>query len=111
MAYSDLVEAADRAAMFALGGEVITYASSVSTPTGAPVQITGIFDSQFVLAKGDGNAGVEATAPAVFFRFDDLPVDPEIDEPTLTIRGIDYRVIERIPDDMGGIVLVLRTIT
>ena len=44
----------------------------------------------------------------MFFRFSDLPVDPEDDEPTLTIGGVAYRVIERMPDDMGGIVLVIR---
>lgn len=107
MAFSDLVEAADRAAMASLGGEIVTY-----TPqSGEPVQITGIFDAQFSLAKGDVLAGVETLGPAIFFRFSDLPVDPENDDPTLTIRGINYRVIERRPDDLGGIVLALRTIT
>lgn len=107
MAFSDLVAAADRAALALVGGEVVTYAPE----TGLPVPVTGIFDARFELVKGDSQAGVEATAPAVFFRLSDLPADPEDDEPTLTVRGCDYRVIERMPDDMGGIVLVLRTIT
>ena len=82
MAFSDLVEAADRAAMASLGGEVVTYAPQ----SGAPVQITGIFDAMFSLAKGDAMAGVETLGPAVFFRFDDLPVDPENDDPTPSQR-------------------------
>ena len=107
MAFLDLVEAADRAAMASLGGEIITYTPASSSP----VQITGIFDAQFVLVQGTPEAGVEAVAPAVFFRFSDLPVDPEDDTPIVTVRGIDYSVIERRSDDLGGIVLVLRRIT
>lgn len=104
MSFADLVAQIDRAAQRLLGGELVTYAPQV----GAPVQVTGIFDANYVLVKGDAHAGVEATEPAVFFRFSDLPVDPENDEPTITIRGLAYKVIERRPDDMGGIVLVLR---
>lgn len=73
--------------------------------------VKGIFDEQYVLAKGDAEAGVEARGPAVFFRLADLPDDPEDDDPTLTIRGVDYRVVERRPDGMGGVVLALRKVT
>jgi hypothetical protein len=106
MAFSDLVEQVDRAAMAALGGEPVIYRPSVE----AAVTITGIFDSQYELAEGTANAGVEALGPAVFFRLEDLPVAPEDDDPTLEIRGIVYRVVERRPDDQGGIVLVLRIV-
>ncbi len=112
MAFADDVERVDREAQRLLGGVEILYAPQV----GVPVPVTGIFDAQYVLAKGDAEAGVESTLPAVFFRLSDLPVDPEDDEPTLTITGSgihdgDYRVIEREPDGMGGIVLGLRLIT
>lgn len=107
MSFADLVEMVDRGAMSLLGGETIVYAPAV----GLPVPVTGIFDSQFVLAKGDAIAGVEAGRPAVFFRVSDLPTDPMVDTPTLTIKGQAYRVIERDPDDMGGIVLFVRRIT
>jgi len=107
MVFSDLVAAADRVAFASLGGETVTYAPAV----GSPVPVTGIYDSNFVLVKGTANAGVEAGVPAIFFRISDLPVDPLTDTPTITIRGNDYRVIERDPDDMGGIVLTLRLIT
>ena len=104
MAFADLVAQVDRAAQAALGGEVVTYKPLV----GPAVPVTGIFDEQFVLAKGDANAGVEAQGPAVFFRIEDLPVDPENDDPTLTIRGQAYRVIERMRDGIGGIILAVR---
>lgn len=106
--FDELVRAADRAAQAALGGVSVTYAPEV----GSPVEVTGIFDAQYVLAKGGlAEAGVETLGPAVFLRLEDLPVDPEDDEPTLTIGGVDYRVTERRPDGMGGIVLALRRLT
>ena len=105
--FEKLVERVDRVAMTVLGGEPIIY-----TPEGgAPVTVTGIYDSAFALAKGDAQAGVETQGPAVFLRFSDLPIDPELDDPILTIRATDYRVIERIPDGIGGIVLALRVVT
>lgn len=106
-AYDDLVAQVDRSVQSLLGGEAVVYAPSV----GLPVSITGVFDSNYVIAKGDQMAGVETLGPAVFFRVEDLPADPETDDPTLTIRAVNYRVIERHPDDMGGIVLELRRIT
>lgn len=107
MSFDELVTGVDRAVQGALGGESITYAPAI----GSPVAVTGVFDEQYVLAKGSAPSGVEAIAPTVFFRLDDLPTDPENDEPTLTIRSGAYRVIERRPDGMGGIVLALRKVT
>lgn len=111
--FAELVAAVDRAAIAAFGdsedGEPVpaTY-----TPNGgAGVPVTGIFDEQHVLAKGDAEAGVSVvTAPALFVRLDDLPEDPQdaAAEPTITIRARDYRVVDTVPDGIGGIVLVLR---
>lgn len=107
MGYSTLVGQVDRAALALLGSVTVTYAPAV----GSPVIVTGLFDSNFVLAKDKVEAGVETTGPAVFFRRSDLPTDPDVDNPVLTIAGVAYRVIERMPDDMGGIVLALRKVT
>lgn len=86
---------------------IITY-----QPTDGPlVEVKGIFDAQYTLAKGDAEAGVESTAPAFFCQLASLPTDPELDEPTLTINGIRYRVVERRLAGLGAIVLVLRRIT
>jgi hypothetical protein len=103
-AFAELVSRIDRAAQAHLGGGPIVYRPAV----GELVAVAGIFDAQYVLAQGDPPAGVEALGPAVFLRLEDLPGDPEHDEPTLTIGGLDYRVTERRPDGMGGIVLALR---
>jgi hypothetical protein len=104
--FADLVADIDRAAQAELGGEPVIYRPAV----GDEVQPIGIFDAQYVLAQGDAEAGVEAAGPAVFLRLSDLPVDPELDEPTLTIDGIGYRVTARKPDGIGGIVLLLRAV-
>lgn len=104
MAFADLVESVDRLTQTHLGGEPVVYTPEV----GAPATVTGIFDEQYVLVQGTVEAGTEALGPAVFFRLSDLPVDPELDQPTITIRGVDYRVTERQPDGIGGIVLELR---
>lgn len=105
MSFDELVASVDRVALAVFGEPVpVTYAPLV----GVPVPVDGIFDEQYVLAKGTAEAGVESVGPAVFLRLEDLPTDPETDEPTLTIRGIDYRVVERRPDGLGGIVLALR---
>lgn len=111
MAFDDLVALADRAVQSTLGGETVTYRPSADVViTVVPFEVVGVFDANYVLAKGTAEAGVEATGPAVFFRLEDLPEYLEDDEPTLTIRDVDYRVLERRPDTMGGIVLVLRSI-
>lgn len=84
---------------------------------GAPVIVNGIFDAFHRLALSDGEAGVETLVPAVFVRLADLPVDPEFDEPTVTISGDAtpsndgvYRVHERLPAGLGAIVLALRRV-
>jgi hypothetical protein len=108
MSFADLMAAVDSTVIRVLGEPVpVTY-----TPNGgASVPVTGIFDEQFVLAKGSADAGVEVSIPAVFFKLADLPVDPEVDDPTLIIGGVSYRVRERVGAGMGGIVLGLRKIT
>lgn len=104
--FADLITNMDRAVQSNLGGEEVIYQPEL----GAAVPVTGVFDALFVLAQGTAEAGVETLGPAVFLLLADLPVDPEEDDPILTIRGVDYRVIERRPDGAGGIVLALRLV-
>lgn len=104
MGFADLVAAADRAVQDKLGGEPVFY----QPEAGAAAVAVGVFDEVYILAKGDPEAGVETVGPAVFFRLEDLPTNPEDDEPILTIRTVTYRVIERRPDGLGGVLLVLR---
>lgn len=99
MAFSDLVAAADRAALVHLGGTEVTYQPSV----GAPVTVDGLFDENYTLFTNEG----EIRGPAVFLRLEDLPVHPDDDDPVLTIGGTEYRVRGRQLDGLGGIHLVL----
>jgi hypothetical protein len=105
MTFAGLVERIDRVVHSSLGGEAIAY----DTSDGPPVDVIGIFDERYILADGTAEAGVETVGPAAFFRIEDLP-DVLDDDPTLTIRSVSYRVIERRPDGMGGVVLALRRI-
>lgn len=98
--------AVDRRVLLRLGGMPVIYQPAV----GSAVQVSGVFDEQYVLAKGSAHAGVGTIGPAVFLRLEDLPVDPEDDEPTLTIGGLAYRVTARERDGIGGIVLPLRLV-
>lgn len=104
MSFADLVAAADRAAQKLLGGVAVVYQPAA----GAMVTVTGIFDDQYRLMTGEGGeAGVEQVMPAVVLRLEDLPVDPDDDDPTLTIGGIAYSVRERQRDDTGGAIRLL----
>jgi hypothetical protein len=102
--FADLVESMDRVVQAKLDGETVTY----DPAAGAAVQVVGVFSETASIAKGTAEAGVEVLGPSIFFRLDDLPVDPEDDEPAITIRGNVYEVIRRIPDGMGGVTLELR---
>lgn len=105
MAFADLVTALDRTTRANLGGEPVIYRPE----TGESVTASGIFDDRYV-AIIEGEAGVEQVGPAVFLRLEDLSTDPEVDNPILTIRGVDYRVRERQPDGMGGVRLLLQLV-
>lgn len=105
MTFAELIANADRAIRGNLGGAVL-YRPAL----GSPVELTGVFDELYVLAKGGPDAGVESSGPAVFLRLGDLPIDPEEDDPILEIADRRYRVTERRPDGLGGIVLALRLI-
>lgn len=105
-AFAVLVAQMDRVAQVNLGAVDVFYQPEI----GDAVTVSGIFDAQYVLVQGGAHAGVESLAPAVFLRIEDLPTDPEQDEPTLDIAGVAYRVAERKPDGLGGIVLVLRLV-
>lgn len=102
MGFAELVAGIDRATLATLGGEAIVYAPTV----GDPVTVTGIFDSGFN-PNLYGFAGEERYNPNVFFVVADLPADPDTDEPTITVRGTDYKVRERVRDGLGGIRLNL----
>jgi hypothetical protein len=102
MAFSALLEMADRAALSILGGAV-QYRPTV----GEPVDVAGIFDAAYVRAEV-GDAGVSSSQPAVFLRESDLPFNPDEDtDPTILVAGEAYVVREVKRDGMGGVVLLM----
>lgn len=106
MAFSDLVAAADRAVQANLGGVAVTWQSDVW----GDVIVTGMFDEAYELADPSG-AGVESLGPTFFVRASDLPahVDDDLDA-RLIVGEKPYRIIERQPDGMGGVRLLLHRI-
>lgn len=108
MGFFDVVERADRSCFSHLGKVSATYAPSV----GSPVVVDGLFDRPYdQIVEGSAEYGVEQRSPMIFFRLEDLPTDPDDDDPTITIDGQDYEVIERKPDaERAGIVLVLHVV-
>lgn len=103
MAFEDLIARTDDAVRAHLGGVSVIYTPTVE----APVTVTGMFDERYVLVDAGGEAGVELIAPAVWLDVADLPVHPDDDDPTITIDGTDYTVVERKPDGLGTIRLIL----
>lgn len=85
---------------------IITYQPA----SGPAVSVSVVFGEPYVLVQGGAEAGVETVAPTVFLRLEDLPIDPEIDDPILTISGVAYRVTERRPAGLGSIMLLLRKV-
>lgn len=108
MGYAELVTAAARAAQKHLGGVAVVYRPKLGSPLFA--EIEGIFDENFVISSDNDHPGVEQLGPAFFAIKQDLPTDPDWDDPVLTIKGIDYKVVERRTDGADGVVLVLRTV-
>ena len=53
------------------------------------------------------SARVSSAGPAVFYRLSDLPVDPETDDPVITVDGVGYEVIDVKKDGQGGVLLQL----
>lgn len=102
MGFADLIATADAAVLEHLGGVPVIYQPEV----GDPVEVEGIFDENYTLTEA-GENGVENIGPAVSLRLDALPVDPEDDEPTITIGGRLYRVRERQPDSVRGMIVLL----
>lgn len=115
MGFADRIVATDRAVQNHLGKEPVVYtpqhgAPVSTTPGGQPLM--GIFDDPDTLATAtDTQVGVEVVQPTVALILADLPTDPMVDNPLLTIRGQVYRVDHRMTGGFGSIVLALRKAT
>lgn len=103
MGWPDHLERTDKAAREILGGDVL-YAPLV----GIPVTVFGIFEAKHSHSGGPGEIDVAAGwGPAVFLTLADLPTDPEVDSPTITVAGVAYTVREARPDGQGGVLILL----
>lgn len=107
MAFPDLVAGIDRAAQRTLGGVVVTWRSD----TWGDREVKGMFDEAYVLVDAGGQAGVEQVGPVFFCRAADLSREVSEDlDARLVLGDRQYRVIERQPDGMGGVRLLLHRI-
>lgn len=103
MRFADLLSKADRVVQDRLG-DAVRYAPRV----GEPVDVQGVFDDVDVNAAVMG-AAVMSSGPQVFLMLADLPTDPEgEDDPTITVKGTDYKVRDVKKDGQGGVLLLLR---
>jgi len=105
--FDELIERTDRAALEFLGSndETMTYAPSVG-PAIANIKV--IFDDDTGTQK-PYQQQAEHPRPRVWFRLSDVaPNDPYNDEPTLTIRGQNYRIHQRPTDGQIGGTIHLR---
>lgn len=108
MDFAAHLAAADRVALQHLGGTV-GYMPRAGAGIGQVVNVPGIFDAAYVRAD-IGEVGVASSTPAVFLRLSDLPSDPEVDDPLITVDGVRYGVLEPKKDGLGGVVLMLREV-
>ena len=90
---------ADRAVQLHLGGRIL-YRSRDEQP----ISIPAVFDETSRLVASS-ETQMETMVPSVFVRASDLPEPLETDDPTVVHDGISYRVTERSPDGVGGVVL------
>lgn len=97
MAFSDLIDDVDRAVLTHVGGVDVIY----TTEAGAPTTVQGIFDENYILSD-PGHAGVEQLTPMVWLQLEDLPTDPRLENPTVTINSNVYTVRDRPTDGVGG---------
>lgn len=76
----------------------------------ALVQIKGIFDANYVEVDPDTGAYVMSTGPMLCVRASDLPEGKALKGDLVTVKEVNYRVLEPKPDSEGGIRLILQRV-
>lgn len=103
MGFPERVAAVDNAVREHLGNVTVVYQPA----TGEAVTLEDqVFDENYVLIEASESA-VEQVTPAVWLTLADLPIDPDEDDPRLTINGTIYKVRERKRDSLGTVLLLL----
>jgi hypothetical protein len=102
--FADLLMVVVRHALEKLGAPV-----DYTPPGGATVSVRGIFDAVYTPATPGSVAAVSGGGPAVFFKLEDLPNDPDEDEGEIAVvvNGIGYTVAEVHKDGQGGVICLL----
>lgn len=86
-------------------GEEISY-----TPVGgSPVTIRAIVDMEFQQVDPNTGAIVSSNQPMIGVRDSDLAAVPALGD-ICTVRGVNYRVIERQQDGQAGTRLILHLV-
>lgn len=95
----------DRAAGHVLG-ETVQY-----TPSGGEtISVAGVFDRSATVAQLQ-DPGVTTARPMLFVRADQLPGDPDVDDPRIVAGGVSYRLAEPARlDGAGGVMLILHEV-
>ncbi|MPN58023.1 hypothetical protein SDC9_205720 [bioreactor metagenome] len=76
----------------------------------ALVQIKGIFDANYDEVDPDTGAYVMSAGPMLCVRASDLPEGKALKGDLLTVKEVNYRVLEPKPDSEGGIKLILQRV-
>lgn len=76
----------------------------------ALVQIKGIFDANYVEVDPDTGAYVMSAGPMLCVRASDLPERKALKGDLVTVKEVNYRVLEPKPDSEGGIKLILQRV-
>ena len=76
----------------------------------ALVQIKGIFDANYVEVDPDTGAYVMSAGPMLCVRASDLPEGKALKGDLVTVKEVNYRVLEPKPDSEGGIKLILQRV-
>lgn len=87
--------------------ESAEFAKSVSynsQATGQVHQFNAIFEAAF--ARMDRKTGISTTAPTIFFKRDDLPVEIRRGD-AVTVEAEVFRVSAQHPDGIGGVIVFL----
>lgn len=103
--WDDTIGAADRAIKGALGGPAVYRAQD-----GTEYSLEDAIFSDEHVAILDPEAPISTSAPTIFIRVEDLPVDVGEDDGFFVVRNVQYRPIDVLPDGEGGIVVSLHKV-
>ena len=103
MAWEDMTEGL-------LGACVNTFdvvGATYSHTGGAAFAIKLVFDSAHIEVDPTTGVAISSLSPMIGIRLSDLPAAPTKSD-IVTVRGIQYRVVDDQPDGQGGTSMVLK---